>query len=839
MILHLGCGGRYLPKALNVDRYDLCVADVQADAVILPIRCGVCEAVVAYHVIEHLGYRGAVYALAEFFRVLKPGGALELETPDPEASFQAFLEQDDPLRRAQLLSWIFGTEVSGMGHEGLFPKELLKKLAAEAGFCSLNFSEPKTHRHGWGFRLSAKAGNDPSARLIAALRPSIVADILQKCTPQEALEIELRVWVPLSRLLRGELPTSDRENLLLELVVVAPEVILHWAKLSENNCTTAWPASSLKLQDLSRLADAFLKARLSSCLRYAFSVLCATVNQVPNGYFFLLTAAKKVAQKWLVSLPIKPEEEIETSFEACGLFLQPKAKLTYAGDFEASSGQIFLTGRRPKWPEHNLFTSQQFMERTQWFRDLGLKCFACGDLEQARRAFRLAINSKMQDFYSLWNMARLQAALGEKNNAELFYKAALSFPLRDEVKNRLLSELNACSAGKPISIGPVSVGEGQDRIFDFLEKSKTELITSKGGRQAKETRGLEHYPPPKTILWELTLKCQCRCTHCAASGGKPRPNELNTEEAFSVCDQIAELGIPSVCLMGGEALLRSDWEAISCRLSEHGLNLGLATNGIALDSETWPKLEKLGFSQIVVSLDGASAEVHDTRRHRKGALEAAQRAIKEMTLRHLKHRTVVTSVDKNNLGELEGIRDWLVENAPGITWMINFSSPTPGGRMEHNKTINQQEFLSLVKFIAENRVIYKNRLDLTATHGIGYFSQKYPDLYNYTWSGCEAGINTLGLKSDGNVTGCLILSDSFIEDNVRRRRLIDVWNDPKSFSYNRHFSENMLKGKCRSCRWGKICRGGCREASFSFTGDMFESPFCLYHLEKTNNRQAG
>ncbi len=258
MKLHLGCGGRYLPGALNVDRYDLRVADVQADAVRLPVRCRACEAVVAYHVIEHLGYIGAVYALAEFFRVLKPGGVLEMETPDPEASFQAFLEQDDPLWRANVLSWIFGTEISGMGHGGLFPKELLEKLGAEAGFCNPEFSEPKTHRHRWGLRLVARASDDPAARLMARLRPSLASEVLGELTPQEALEIELRLWGPLSRLVRGELNQQDAEALLLELTVVAPGVIHFWAGPAQENNDLPKPACAPNLKELGRLAHTLI-----------------------------------------------------------------------------------------------------------------------------------------------------------------------------------------------------------------------------------------------------------------------------------------------------------------------------------------------------------------------------------------------------------------------------------------------------------------------------------------------------------------------------------------------------------------------------------------------------
>ena len=45
MKLHLGCGNLYLPEAVNIDKHDLRVADVQADAVGLPIKSKSCDPV--------------------------------------------------------------------------------------------------------------------------------------------------------------------------------------------------------------------------------------------------------------------------------------------------------------------------------------------------------------------------------------------------------------------------------------------------------------------------------------------------------------------------------------------------------------------------------------------------------------------------------------------------------------------------------------------------------------------------------------------------------------------------------------------------------------------------
>ena len=152
--------------------------------------------------------------------------------------------------------------------------------------------------------------------------------------------------------------------------------------------------------------------------------------------------------------------------------------------------------------------------------------------------------------------------------------------------------------------------------------------------------------------------------------------------------------------------------------------------------------------------------------------------------------------------------------------------------MRPEDRVDTDDFISLTRFIAASRAELQGRLSVTATHCTGYYSQRFPDLHDFEWSGCQAGVSTLGLRSDGAVTGCLILPDPFIEGNVTQRSLSEIWRDPAAFAYNRRFSPDLLQGACRDCQWGERCRGGCRDASYAFTGNTFEMPFCLYRLER-------
>ena len=69
---------------------------------------------------------------------------------------------------------------------------------------------------------------------------------------------------------------------------------------------------------------------------------------------------------------------------------------------------------------------------------------------------------------------------------------------------------------------------------------------------------------PHTVVWEITLACNMRCIHCGSSASPltKRLDELSTQEALDVINQLQEIGVQRVVLSGGEPFLRKDWEAL-------------------------------------------------------------------------------------------------------------------------------------------------------------------------------------------------------------------------------------------------------------------------------------
>ena len=78
----------------------------------------------------------------------------------------------------------------------------------------------------------------------------------------------------------------------------------------------------------------------------------------------------------------------------------------------------------------------------------------------------------------------------------------------------------------------------------------------------------------------------------------------------------------------------------------------------------------------------------------------------------------------------------------------------------------------------------------------------------------------------------MYMPDDFIQGNIRKKRVKEIWYDPDFASYNRKFTKNDLKGECKNCKHGKQCRGGCLTVSQTITGQNHNDPYCLFLIEQ-------
>ena len=110
----------------------------------------------------------------------------------------------------------------------------------------------------------------------------------------------------------------------------------------------------------------------------------------------------------------------------------------------------------------------------------------------------------------------------------------------------------------------------------------------------------------------LTNRCNLQCPHCYMDAGSRSDGELTTADWYHVVDEFSTVSGPSlVAFSGGEPLLRRDLFDLAAHARSNGHQTSLFTNGTLIpDEHTARRLGAL-FDWVQVSLDGATAPVHD------------------------------------------------------------------------------------------------------------------------------------------------------------------------------------------------------------------------------------
>lgn len=136
---------------------------------------------------------------------------------------------------------------------------------------------------------------------------------------------------------------------------------------------------------------------------------------------------------------------------------------------------------------------------------------------------------------------------------------------------------------------------------------------------------------PLYVAWQITNECNLACLHCIEESGpgKAFKDELTTEEAYQVIDQLVAAEVPYVSFSGGEPMVRPDFWGMVERITKGGVGLKVETNGHYLTPESCRRFKDLGVKAVQVSIDGGSpASFNKMRVH--GRFETALDGIREL-----------------------------------------------------------------------------------------------------------------------------------------------------------------------------------------------------------------
>ncbi|MGB9887063.1 MAG: radical SAM protein [Moorellales bacterium] len=342
------------------------------------------------------------------------------------------------------------------------------------------------------------------------------------------------------------------------------------------------------------------------------------------------------------------------------------------------------------------------------------------------------------------------------------------------------------------------------------------------------------------VVWNCTRACNLRCAHCYAAAELQAAEELDTTEARSLIDDLASFRVPVLLLSGGEPLMRPDLFDLIAHAVGRGLRVVLSTNGTLIDRQAADTLSRLGVSYVGISIDGIG-DRHDRLRGCRGAFEAALQALRHCRDAGLKVGLRLT-LTSHNWDQLPAVLDLieeehidracfyhLVYSGRAREWVGRDLSPE-----EKRQTLERL----ISRVYSWERRERKIELLTVDNHADGPFVYLY--LKKHRPKRAAPALQLLR-RNGGNRSGIAIAAvdwegkvhpDQFTlhhtVGDVRREPFSRVWSEarhPLLAALRRR--KELLKGRCRYCRWLDLCNGNCRVRAEALTGDFWEAdPAC-------------
>jgi len=352
--------------------------------------------------------------------------------------------------------------------------------------------------------------------------------------------------------------------------------------------------------------------------------------------------------------------------------------------------------------------------------------------------------------------------------------------------------------------------------------------------------------PPFIVSYSITTKCNLKCKHCYSdSVDQAAPDELSTEEAFRLMDDLAKWGIGLLVIDGGEPLCREDLLDIVKYASSKGIRTTIGSNGTLIDEAMARKMLNAGVKAVAISVDGADDQTHDSFRGVSGAWERALEGVVACQDAGLPFQFNMV-IRKETLSELEDML-YLAE-ACGAN-AAEFFDLVAAGRAKQEcraQVLSPDERKRAMEWLAQAQVdcpivirvpacpmypLLLKEKHIQPKHFPAEMLQRVP----YYGRGCAAGMpmGYVMIKSNGEVNPCMLLQVNL--GNIREQSIMSIWENSPVLAQLRQ--RELLKGECGDCSHRATC-SGCRGRAYEETGDMMATdPGCWLTSEVAGEKE--
>jgi radical SAM protein with 4Fe4S-binding SPASM domain len=319
-----------------------------------------------------------------------------------------------------------------------------------------------------------------------------------------------------------------------------------------------------------------------------------------------------------------------------------------------------------------------------------------------------------------------------------------------------------------------------------------------------------------TAHWELTHRCNERCTHCyldVLPANRADPGELTTDEGLRLLAELQELGALNLTLSGGEPLLRRDFFLLAERARTLGFVLRIFTNGLLITPALADRLAALHPYAVEVSIYGADPATHDAITRRPGSFARTTAALGLLAERKVRTVLKVPLMHEN-------IRQF---------WQVKQLAADLGARFRFD--------LTLIPKLSGDPAPLRHRL--TYADLLWFYRQMLTPARSGARAlapgcrTCNIGVSALVIDPHGAVYPCLETRRS--AGNIRAAPLRAIWEQAAVWGEVRSLTIDALP-VCSACTLRSLC-ARCHGLAGLEHGDM-RQPATANCVQTLAKRQA-
>lgn len=309
---------------------------------------------------------------------------------------------------------------------------------------------------------------------------------------------------------------------------------------------------------------------------------------------------------------------------------------------------------------------------------------------------------------------------------------------------------------------------------------------------------------PIVILY-VTAGCNLKCITC--SYRDVLPGELSLDEINELAHRLNKLGLKHIVYSGGEPLLRRDFIEICSTFAEFGVKQSLLTNGLLLEKRA-KEIYKF-FSEIIVSIDGANTETHNSIRGINSfdiILKGITTALSLPGIKDVSIRTVIQKSNFRQIKEMVSLAKTL--GVKRISFLSADVMPGAFGRDDATALQDQNILLNENEIKEFRRVIQEMKEEFNTEFESGFISESPAKLIHladyfeahlgssgFPKTTCNAPMVSAVITSTGEIQPCFFLPSY---GNIRKDPVSELINCNSIKDTRKKLQNNELE-RCKTC----------------------------------------